>query len=119
MPIVTITLPVPAKIAFALAATIIITLNVKYIIDWKPPGIYALVFSSTVGFLIPSMLGLLGWLEKKFRESVPAVNSNGHLMEVVKFHLEKYLEMSNREIASLIGCSHTTVRKYKTEGNER
>jgi len=66
-----------------------------------------------VGFLIPSMLGLFGWMEKEIRENVPAVNSNGHLKEVVKFHLDRYPEMSNREIAGLIGCSHTTVRKRR------
>ena len=103
----------PAKIILTLAATISITLNVKYMIDWKPPGIFALIIGITVGFLIPAMLGLFGWLEKEIRESIPAANSNGHLMEVVKFHIEKYPEMSNREIASLIGCSHTTVRKHR------
>ena len=108
----------PAKIILILAAAISITLNVKYMIDWKPPGIFALIIGITVGFLIPSMLGLFGWLEKEIRESVPVENSNGHLTEVVKFHLDKYPEMSNREIASLIGCSHTTVRKHRN-GNGR
>ena len=103
----------PAKIILTLAAAISITLNVKYMIDWKPPGIFALIIGITVGFLIPSMLGLFGWLEKEIRENITSVPSNGHLKEVVKFHLERYPEMSNREIAGLIGCSHTTVRKHR------
>ena len=85
-------------------------------IDWKPPGLFSLIIGILVGFLIPAMLGLFGWLEKEIRENIPAVNSNGHLKEVVKFHLDKYPDMSNREIASLIGCSHTTVRKYRENG---
>ena len=103
----------PAKIILSLAATISISLNVKYMIDWKPPGTFALFIGITVGFLIPAMLGLFGWLEAAIRENAAAFSSNGHLKEVVKFHIEKYPDMSNREIASLIGCSHTTVRKYK------
>ncbi|KAA3618563.1 MAG: hypothetical protein D8M58_21505 [Calditrichaeota bacterium] len=102
----------PARIILLLAATISITLNVKYMIDWKPPGTFALIIGITVGFLIPAMLGLFGWLEKEIRESIMSTSSNGQLQEVVKFHIEKYPDMSSREIAGLIGCSHTTVRKY-------
>jgi hypothetical protein len=107
----------PAKIILTLAATISITLNIKYMVDWKPPGTFALIIGITVGFLIPAMLGLFGWLEKEIRESVNSPSSNGQLKEVVKFHIEKYPDMSSREIAGLIGCSHTTVRKYKKNGS--
>jgi len=102
-----------AKIILTLAATISITLNVKYMIDWKPPGIFALIIGITVGFLIPAMLGLFGWLEKEIRENASGFNENGHLRTLIDFHLQKYPRKSNREIAKLIGCSHTTVRKYR------
>jgi len=59
-------------------------------LDWKPPGVFALIIGITVGFLIPAMLGLFGWLEKEIRENTSVTHSNGHLREVVKFHVEKY-----------------------------
>ena len=93
----------PARIILAMSGTISIALNVKYMLDWKPPGIFGLVIAITVGILIPLMLCLFGWLEKVISESSSTDSSNGKLKELVSFHLEKYPEMSNREIASLIG----------------
>lgn len=108
----------PARIILAMSGTISISLNVKYMLDWKPDGIFGLIIAVTVGILIPLMLCLFGWLDKAIRESGGSVDSNGYLPHVVKFHLEKYPDMSNREISSLIGCSHTTVRKYRN-GNHQ
>jgi len=108
---------VPAKIILALAATISITLNIKYMIDWKPAGTFALIIAITVGIIIPAMLGLFGWLEKAIRDSITSNSENGSLKKIVMFHLNKYPDMSIREIAGLIGCSHTTVKRYKTGKN--
>ena len=77
-----------------------------------------LLIAIVVGILIPLMLCLFGWLEQVIRENNSTESINGTLNELVKFHLDKYPEMSNREIASLIGCSHTTVRRYKQDINE-
>ena len=103
----------PARIILAMSGTISVTLNVKYMLDWKPSGIFGLIIAITVGILIPLMLCLFGWLDKAIRESSVSVDNNGYLPHVVKFHLEKYPEMSNRAISNLVGCSHTTVRKYR------
>lgn len=102
----------PAQIILIMSGTISITLNVKYMLDWKPPGIFGLVIAITVGILIPLMLCQFGWLEKVIHDNNSTDRTNGKLKELVSFHLDKYPEMSNREIASLIGCSYTTVRRY-------
>ncbi len=107
----------PAQIILAMSGIISVTLNVKYMLDWKPPGIFGLVIAITVGILIPLMLCLFGWLEKVIKENHSIDTSSGKLKELVIFHLEKYPDMSNREIASLIGCSQPTVRRYRLENN--
>ena len=103
----------PARIILAMSGTISVVLNVKFMLDWKPPGIFGSVIAIVVGLIIPSMLGLFGWLEKEIRESVSSINENGHLRTLIDFHLLKYPRKSNRELADIIGCSHTTVRKYR------
>jgi hypothetical protein len=64
------------------------------------------------------MLCLFGWLEKTISASGMQMDNNGYLPHVLKFHLEKYPDMSNREISNLVGCNHTTVRKYRNENHQ-
>jgi hypothetical protein len=93
-----------------MSGTISVALNVKYMLDWKPDGNFGLIIAITVGILIPLMLSMFGWLEKSIRENVSTKVTNGKLENLVKFHVEKYPDLSNREIANVIGCSHTTIR---------
>jgi hypothetical protein len=101
-----------------MSGTISVALNVKYMFDWKPDGNFGLIIAITVGILIPLMLSMFGWLEKSIRENVSIKVTNGKLENLVKFHVEKYPDLSNREIANVIGCSHTTIRKYRNGLND-
>lgn len=105
----------PARIILVLSGIVSILLNTKYMIQWKPPGTFALLIAVLVGILIPFMLCLFGWLEKALSESLSGDAAGRNLKAVVEFHLWKYPEKSNRQIAGIIGCSHTTVRKYRKE----
>ena len=66
-----------------------------------------------VGILSPLMLCLFGWLEKVIREDCPTESTNGRLKEHVTFHLEKYPEMSTRDIESPNDFSHTAMRRFR------
>ncbi|KAA3609704.1 MAG: hypothetical protein D8M58_21675 [Calditrichaeota bacterium] len=105
----------PARIILIMSGTTSVALNVKYMLDWKPDGNFGLIIAITVGILIPLMLSMFGWLEKSIHENMSITPANGKLENLVKFHVEKYPDLSNREIANVIGCSHTTIRKYRTE----
>lgn len=105
----------PARIILILSGLVSVSLNVKYMLDWKPPGNFGLVIAVTVGILVPLMLCLFGWLEKALTERDSTPETNGNLKAVIQFHLKKYREKSNRELAELIGCSHTTIRRYRRE----
>ena len=43
----------PARIILFMSGTISVVLNVKYMLDWKPPGIFGFIIAITVGTLIP------------------------------------------------------------------
>ena len=73
----------PARIILIMSGTISVTLNVKYMLDWKPAGTFGLVIATVVGMLIPLMLCLFGWLEKVIRESNSTKSTNGRLKELV------------------------------------
>ncbi|MCB0284633.1 MAG: hypothetical protein KDF60_18770 [Calditrichaeota bacterium] len=103
----------PARIILSMSGTISVSLNVKYMLDWKPDGIFGLVIAVTVGILIPVMLSMFGWLEGEIKNSVSNGKSENALESIVKFHVEKNPELSNRALAELVGCSHTTIRKYR------
>jgi len=105
----------PARIILVLSGIISVTLNVKYMTDWKPSGTFGLVIGIVSGILIPLMLCLFGWLAKASESSLSTPEHNGNLKAVVCFHLEKYTGKSNRDIAEMVGCSHTTVRRYRKE----
>lgn len=105
----------PARIILVLSGLVSVSLNVKYMLDWKPPGSFGLIIAVTVGILVPLMLCLFGWLEKALTERDSTPETNGNLKAVIQFHLKKYGEKSNRELAELIGCSHTTIRRYRKE----
>ncbi|MBD3223120.1 MAG: hypothetical protein GF313_00210 [Caldithrix sp.] len=99
----------PARIIFIMSGTISIVLNIKYMVDWRPPDICGLIIAVTVGLLIPLMLSLCGWLKKELEHNDPSMHHNGKLEQVIHFYLDSYLHKSSREIASLVGCSHSTV----------
>lgn len=58
----------PARIILIMSGTISVTLNVKYMLDWKPPGTFGLLIAVTVGILIPMMLCLFGWLNQSINQ---------------------------------------------------
>jgi len=74
----------PARIIPVMSGTISVTLNVKYMLDWKPAGTFGLVIAIVVGILIPLMLCLFGWLEKVIREDSSTEILNGRLRELAR-----------------------------------
>ena len=99
----------PARIILALSGLISVTLNVKYMLDWKPFGIFPAVIAVLVGILIPLMLCLLGWLAKEVGKLETSGNTS--LQEAITFYRRCFPKKSSREVAEVFGTSHTTVVK--------
>lgn len=103
----------PARIILLLSGIISVALNVKYMLDWKPGGTFALIIAVIVGILVPLMLCLFGWLVQSLEQEIPNWKQEGNHAAIINFHLEKYPDKSNREIAEMVGCSHTTISRYR------
>ena len=105
----------PAKIILIMSGTISVALNIHYMIQHAPDGTFNFIVAVTVGFLVPGMLSLLGWLAKEVKDKHPDGDSNGkvNLKDVVLFYISRFPDKSDREIADLFGTSHTTVGRYR------
>ena len=105
----------PARIILALSGLISVTLNVKYMLDWRPEGLFGTVIAVLVGILIPLMLCLLGWLTKAVQQE--AKPEPMPLREAIAFYTTRFPEKSNKEIADLFGTSPSTVKRARIPTN--
>lgn len=106
---------VPARIILVLAGLISVTLNVKYMVDWKPAGTFGLIIGIVSGILIPLMLCLFGWLAKEVNQQGATSGTNGtlSLKDVIRYYSARFPDKKDREIARIFGTNHTTVGRYR------
>jgi glycerol-3-phosphate acyltransferase PlsY len=91
---------VSARTILILSGIVSVTLNVKYMADWKPDGTFWLIIGVVSGILIPLMLCLFGWLAKEVRQQSATGGTNGtlNLEDAILFYASRFPGKSDREI---------------------